>query len=217
MEKTGAVVSHWHTLIDDFNTPALDFYTGVAEAVKVREVPDVSFDRVLHKEGGFASANREYLRVRRGGLIFDVCAAPYGKSFFFSWWLVRTGPKHPLLYLVGFFLAVFFIPPILAAPFGFAGIVMYPMMILLTLAGLAWLARRGVFGPEEHILLVPIIGWLYEKLFHPVTYYALDTALMFQESIHRAVTETIGALLDAQGLRALSEEAKRPTIRDLTG
>lgn len=132
-------------------------------------------------------------------------------------WLVRTGPKHPLLYLVGFFAALFIFPPLLSAPFAFAAFLAYPFMILLTVVGLVALARRGVFGPEEHLLFVPVIGWVYGKLFHPATYYAHDTALMFQESIHRAVTDTIGGLLDAQGLRALSEEQKRPTIRDLMG
>lgn len=216
MDNSSTVVSHWHTLVDDFNTSSLDFYKVVGEAVNAREVPEVTFDRVLYREGGFATAKREYLRLRRGALVFDVCAAPYGTSFFFSWWLVRTGPKHPLLYLVGFCFALLFFPPILSAPFGFGAIVMYPVMILLTVVGLALLARRGVFGPEEHLLFVPAIGWIYEKLFHPVTYYALDTTLMFQDSVHRAVTDTIEGLLDAQGLQALSEEARRPTMRSLT-
>lgn len=216
MDSSSSVVSHWHTLIDDFNTSSVDFYASVVEAVKEREVPEVAFDRILHKEGGFTSAKREYLRLRRGSLVFDICGAPYGTSFFFSWWLIRTGPKHPLLYLVGFILALLIIPPILSAPFGFGAIVVYPVMILLTIVGLAIMARRGVFGSEEHILFVPVIGWIYEKLFHPVTYYALDTALMFQDSVHRAVTETIDGLLSAQGLKALSDEQQRPTMRSLT-
>jgi hypothetical protein len=43
--------------------------------------------RITWKEGGLLSAKREYLRVRRKEFVFDVCAAPFGKGFFFSWWL----------------------------------------------------------------------------------------------------------------------------------
>ena len=41
------------------------------------------------------SASREYLRIKHGDLVFDVCAAPFGKDFFISWWLYETtGPMR---------------------------------------------------------------------------------------------------------------------------
>lgn len=217
MARGGTVGSHWHTLIDGLNTSGLVFYEAVEEAVKAREVPDVGFSRVDFKEGGLASAKREYLRIERRNVAFDICAAPFGNSFFFSWWLVRLGPKHPFLYLLGFVLACFFGPLILSLPFrnscGYFFVL--PLMLIAVVAGLAFLARQEVFGPEEHILAIPILGWIYDKIFSPITYYSLDTALMFQESIRRAVNDVIDGLLSEQGLRALSEEQKRPTIRDL--
>ena len=36
------------------------------------------------------SASREYLRVQHKELVFDICAAPFGKDFFISWWLYET-------------------------------------------------------------------------------------------------------------------------------
>ena len=36
-----------------------------------------------------------------------------------------------------------------------------------------------------------MIGWVYERLFNPQTYYRYDTAMMFQESVRRAVNEVI--------------------------
>lgn len=216
MARGGSVVSNWHTLIDGFNTSGLDFYKAVEEAVKAREVPDAKFSKVDFKEGGFASAKREYLRIERSNVAFDICAAPYGNGFFFSWWLSRLGPEHPLLYLLGFIAACFFGPLILASPFGgLAYFLALPMMLVAVIVGLALLARQEVFGPEEHILAIPILGWIYEKIFNPITYYSLDTALMFQESVRRAVHEVIDGLLTEQGLRALSETQKKPTIREL--
>jgi hypothetical protein len=67
------------------------------------------------------------------------------------------------------------------------------------------------------VLSVPIVGWLYAIIFNPVTYYRLDTAMMFRDSIRYAVNEVIDGLLTGQGLRALTEDQKRPSIRDLAG
>lgn len=217
MARSGQVVSQWHSLVDEFSTSTLDFYQQVEEAIAAREVPETAFSRVTFKEGGLASAKREYLRVERGNVAFDIGAAPYGRGFFFSWWTVRLGPQHPVLYLVGFLLGVFFLPPILAYPFrgGCSYFFVLPMMFVGAIVGLGVMARNEVFGPEEDILQIPILGWVYNKLFSPITYYSLDTALMFQESVRRAVNEVIAGLLDEKGLRALTEEQLKPTVRDL--
>lgn len=50
------------------------------------------------------SAKREYLRVRRKEHLFDVCAAPFGTGFFFSWWLGES---------VGFFWQLILLIPFL--------------------------------------------------------------------------------------------------------
>ena len=227
MARGGAVVSHWHTLIDDFNTSTLEFYQAVEQAVMSREVPEVLFSRVEFKEGGFASANREYLRIERSNVAFDICGAPYGNGFFFSWWVSKVGPRYPLLYLIGFlFLAAVgssVLVTVLSLPFSFSDSMLAAFAVLLTgplavisvLVALAVLARKGVFGPEEHILAIPVLGWIYDKVFNPITFYSLDTALMFQESIRRAVHEVINGLIDEKGIRALTAEEQKPTIRDL--
>lgn len=214
-----AIISHWHHLIENFSASGLLFYERVEAAVRAREVPDVGFSRVEFKEGGLASAKREYLRIERRNVAFDICAAPYGNGFFFSWWLTRVGPKHPFLYLIGFLVIIFVAPPLISIPFrnscGYLFAV--PVAALAVIAGLAFLARQEAFGPEDHILAVPVLGWIYNTIFGPVTYYSLDTALMFQESVRRAVNEVIEGVLSARGLRVLTDEQKRPTIRDLAG
>lgn len=218
MAQGGGVISHWHTLMDGFNTSSLDFYNAVEEAVRAREVPDAKFSRVEFKEGGFASATRVYLRVERGRVAFDIGAAPYGKGFFFSWWMSKLGPEHPFLYLLGFAFAALIGTPLLAYPLrnscGYFFVL--PLSFVGVVVGLALLARNGAFGSEEDILAIPILGWLYEKIFSPITYHSMDTAVMFQESVRRAVNEVIDGLVSSQGLRALSEAQKTPTIRDLT-
>jgi len=61
---------------------------------------------------------------------------------------------------------------------------------------------------------IPVVGPLFERVFKPLTYYKIDTALMFQSGIHAAVLEVIDGLTKAKGLRALSELERKPVLRD---
>ena len=229
MPRSGPVLSHWHALIDDFSTSALDFYRAAEDAVKSCEIPDATFSRVEFKEGSVVSAKREYLRIERGNTAFDICAAPFGKGYFFSWWLIRLGPAHPWLWVLAV-LGAFLVWTLMllsslsqmvtgsllgqqtgAGCFFIVLLFGFPAAIF----GIGWSIREGYIFDEEQVLALPLIGWLYERLFSPQTYYRFDTALMFQESVRRAVNEVIDELLTDQGLRALTEEQKKPTLRDL--
>ncbi len=53
-------------------------------------MPNIKMEPVTHKEGGLLSSSRQYFRIKNKDLVFDVCAAPYGKGFFISWWLYET-------------------------------------------------------------------------------------------------------------------------------
>lgn len=225
------IISHWHALVDGFSTSSLDFYDAVEAVVRAREVPDATFSRVYFAEGTVVSAKREYLRVERGKLAFDICAAPYGTGFFFSWWLVRPGPRYPFLWPLAFFvLTTLWLLMLLsslsrsvtASAFGSSDggsgclFVMLLLGVPAVLFGIGWGIREGHFGVEsEDVLAIPVVGWLYERFFDPMTYYTSDTALMFQEAVARAVGEVIDSLLSAQGLRALTEDDRKPSIRDL--
>ena len=82
--KKADVLSHWYTLVPGFNTSAQEFYGTVEEELKARQVPGLQMSRVDFSEGGLLSDKRTYLRMARERLVFDVCAAPFGTSFFFS-------------------------------------------------------------------------------------------------------------------------------------
>jgi len=64
------------------------------------------------------------------------------------------------------------------------------------------LTERGL-SLTDAISVMPLFGTFYARFLRPVTYYSLDTATMFQESVRRAINEEIDALRTAQGLRAL--------------
>lgn len=82
------IVSNWNNLLESFQASPKQFYDSVADAVRRREIPDCKLSRVSLSEGGIFSSSREYLRVTRKDFKFDICASPFGKGFFVSWWLL---------------------------------------------------------------------------------------------------------------------------------
>ena len=212
--KNPEVISHWHLLMENFETSGMEFYAAVEEALKERSIPDIELSRVEWHEGGLATAGREYLRVQRSRLAFDVCAAPFGKGFFFSWWLARIPQKYGLLFLGLILLGSVIVYSILVQALGFV-LATIAMPILIGVLGI--LIRDGKIQAEEAILEIPLVGWVYERLFSPSTYYRLDTAMMFQESVRNAVMQVVGELRNEKGLRALSEAEAKPHLRELAG
>jgi hypothetical protein len=87
------ILSQWSTLIPFFNSSSNEFYDNLKKIVSTHEMPNIKMEPVTHKEGGLLSSSRQYFRVKNKALVFDVCAAPYGKGFFISWWLYETEGK----------------------------------------------------------------------------------------------------------------------------
>lgn len=212
------VLSRWHVLLEDFSTSTQDFYRAVQAAIVRRDPPDVSLSRVLFKEGGVGSAEREYLRVTRGRIVFDICSAPYGNGHFFSWWLVRVPPRFGLLIASVLVLGILLLWTLIMFAFaksgGCARTVLGSLVFLVGIPGLLYglgaLVQAGFLADEEWVLSVPYVGRLYTMLFNPNSYYRLDTAMMFRDTVRSAVNEVINGLREEKGLRALEGEALRP-------
>ena len=83
-KKQQDAIDHWYALIPGFNTSAKDFYAAIEKELKDRQVPGLDIFYVDFAEGGILSNKREYLRMTRERLVFDICAAPFGTSYFFS-------------------------------------------------------------------------------------------------------------------------------------
>lgn len=79
-------ISDWRVYYRDVHFSTQEYYGLVQETLSARQVPDLTFSREVFRQGWMFSAKREYLRVRKGPYVFDICAAPYGKGFFVSWW-----------------------------------------------------------------------------------------------------------------------------------
>lgn len=151
-------------------------------------------------------------------LAFDICAAPFGTGFFFSWWQTEVPPSNIFGCLVvlvalgaaGWLLRAMEVARAAAGAslslFQQAGIAFLVYLGALTLIGLA--IRSGFIFSEDAILDLPLVGPLYNFIFRPATYYKLDTIDMYQRAVHAAVLEVVDGLMSAKGLRALSPEAR---------
>jgi hypothetical protein len=155
------VISHWNQMIPGMQQSSQEFYQMVEGALASLKLKNIGMERINLSEGGIFSAKREYLQIRRDDQVFHICAAPYGPSFFISWWLgsVESG----LWALVG-----------------------------------NW----------------PVVGPLIQRFLKPLTYFKIDTALMFQSLTHGAVMEALDSLTAAKGIRQLSGDERKPIMRD---
>jgi hypothetical protein len=230
------VEAHWHKLIENFQTTSLGFYSAVEEALEARKIPGLKTSRVDWHEGGILSQRREYLRVTGERHTFDVCAAPFGTGFFFSSWLTPTPSSAVFAYTVAFTALTWLVSRVV-----YMGLRRYNLYWLFEYFHLTWLfyhnwtatvvvlipsvlvvmwavavaARRGVFAPERAMAALPIVGWIYRRMFLPETYYSTDTMLMFQSAVHSAMLEVINGLLAAKGLRALNDSEVKPVEKQL--
>ncbi|MDA2932945.1 zinc ribbon domain-containing protein [Acidobacteria bacterium AH-259-D05] len=208
------LLSHWGVLLQGLQISSMEFYVSVQRAIAGRGLPDTEMSHVKWPEGGIFSAKRVYLRVRRKDHVFDICGAPFGNGFFVSWWLGET-PTVSILYLLAMFLAISLLISLAIYAYDTWGLV---IAVLVTLAGLLvtfrLLARPAAETLDYYLLQLPWVGTLYERFFRPITYYRIDTALMFQAAVDGAVKEVIDELTKAKGLRALSELERKPIMRD---
>lgn len=215
-KKVAFVLSHWHHPFDGLQESPQSFYKALEEGITKRAIPDGSVSRIEYREGGVFSAEREYLRVERQRLVFDVCAAPFGNGFFVSWWM---GEVRSFWATVAMVIILFVTNFIFAYSINKAGVGFGIIIGLMILFGLLWLSgyliREGIIeitlSPSE----IPLFGKVYDFVFKPVTYYRIDTTLMFEDTVHAAVLEAIDRMTGEKGYRSLTELERKPIHKDL--
>lgn len=210
-----AVLSHWYNLLEQFSMSSLDFYSSIEDCLKRREVPNIKTSRIDWSESGVFSAKREYLRVERGPYVFDVCGAPFGTGFFISYWLVRPQLTPWIVTLFLLMLSAGFVLMACTLVLGFLGPFIFPFAYPVLFWIFVQMMNNSREGWDDSIVAIPILGAIYERIFRPVTYYRIDTALMFQTAVHNAVLEAIDRVTEGKGVRALSELEKRPVMMSL--
>ena len=153
------VLDHWYAAVDGFQFATAEFYERIEAELKARKVPGLDMSRVEFSEGGLLSDKRQYLRLRRERLVFDICAAPFGTSYFFSFRFVLLPlgikPWELLILLIGLWITF-------SVATNIAGLLSSFLIFLLLIVGGIWFLRNavalGLKDIDATLLKTPIIG-----------------------------------------------------------
>jgi hypothetical protein len=223
-EKSKAdVIDHWYALVPGFNSTSKDFYEAVEKELKEREVPGLEIFHVDFAEGDVLSNKREYLRMTRERLVFDICAAPFGKAYFFSCRFAEI----PAIVNPWEFLALIFILCLVSCfglvvfsrIFGLLGLIMYPFLLVVALVAAIIIMRNaiamGLKDLDASLIKTPLLGPIYEAWFRKETYYRHDTRLMYCDTVNSVVKAKVEDTTGAKGIKLLRYMENCPLLNEL--
>lgn len=209
------VYDQWFSSADNFEFLTADFYRMIESELAARKVPGLKMSRVEFSEGGLLSDKREYLRLQRERLVFDICAAPFGTSYFFSFRFVELPlgikPLELIVLLVGLSLVialslkVFGVIAGTCLLFAFLGVSIYVMRNAIGL---------GLKDLDASLLRTPVIGVIYEVLFRKETYYRQDTRMMYLATVNGITKSLADEVTAAKGIK-LVRQYGAPSFGDL--
>jgi hypothetical protein len=213
--KKADVLSHWYTLVPGFNTSTQEFYGSVEEELKARQLPGLEMSRVDFSEGGILSDKRTYLRMSRERLVFDVCAAPFGTSYFFSCRFAELPLAVKLSELIFLVLAGALL---VGLSWYFLGFWTGSVALIAILCTLAYVLRNAVamgLGDLDAFLLKCPLGSTYQLWFRKETYYRQDTRLMYHDSVNDIVKAKVETVTCAKGVKLLNFSECDPILGEL--
>ena len=214
--KKADVQGHWYSLIPGFNTSTQEFYQSIEKELKDRQVPGLEIERVEFAEGGLLSSKREYLRMTRERLVFDVCAAPFGTAYFFSCRFAEIPAVIRLWQLIILF-AVFC--GSVAMAWKMAGVFLGSLLIISALAFATYVLRNavamGLRDLDASLVKSPLFGPIYELLIRKDSYYRQDTRIMYCDTINDVVKELAQEVTSANGATLVQFNEHSPVLRDL--
>jgi len=214
--KKADVLSHWYSVVDNFQCSSDEFYAEVEKELAARRVPGLAMSRIDFAEGGLLSDKRVYLRMLRERFVFDVCAAPFGRAYFFSlrsaeipakiapWQLVVTAIILSLL---------FYFPGRWLGPF------LGSFVVLVVLAVGAWVMRNaiglGLQDLDAMAIKSPLFGPIYERFLRKDTYYRHDTQTLYQHIVSEVVKKKVEEVTAAKGVKLIETHDYNPILGDL--
>ncbi len=210
------VIEHWYSPVDNFQFVTSDFYERIEKELATRKIPGLEMSRVDLSEGGLLSHKREYLRLKRERLVFDICAAPFGTSYFFSFRFVELPLGIKPLELMVFLIGCALVFGLLAK---FMGIVWGLIAFLAIIGGSIYVMRNaltlGIQNLDADLLKVPVIGPLYEILLRKETYHRQDTRLMYLSTVNSITEMLVEDVTAAKGIKLVKRYDRKPIHGEL--
>jgi hypothetical protein len=213
--KKADVLSHWYTPVPHFAIPTKDFYVAIENELKEQQVPGLDISHIEFSEGGIMSGKRQYLRMTRERLVFDICAAPFGINYFFSCRFAELPAKINfialMIFLFAFMAVVFFSLRVL----GSWSVIFWPLFLIGLIYTLRNAVSLGLNDLDAWLLKEPTFGPIYERFFRKETYYRQDTRLMYMTVVEGVVKKLVEQETAAQGIKLLKEYEYGPILGEL--
>jgi hypothetical protein len=210
------VFDHWYTLVAGEHFSSAEFYERVEKELAAQKLPGLGVSRVDLSEGGPLSDKREYLRMQRERLRFDVCAAPVGVNYFFSYRFYAlpavVAPWEMFIFLLTLSTAFYL-------GSRFMGFFLGPVVLVALLLFLAWMMRSavglGLRDLDATLLRVPVVAPIYERYFRKDTYYRQDMRIAYGSIVSAIVRAEAERLTSANGVKLLRSLAYSPLFDGL--
>jgi hypothetical protein len=214
--KKADVIDHWYSLVPSFNTSTKEFYEAVEKELNDRKVPGLEMFHVDFAEGGLLSAKREYLRMTRERLVFDVCAAPFGTAYFFSCRFAEIPAVIQLWQLLVVLVGLLMIAGLI---FKVAGIILGIGILIVGFIAAIYLLRNavslGLKDLDATLIKSPVVGPIYENWFRKETYYRQDTRLMYRDTVNDVVKAKVEEATGAKGIKLIKFNDYNPILGEL--
>lgn len=215
-KKPADVITHWYALVPSFTISTKEFYEAVENELRERQAPGLDISRVDFAEGGLLSQKREYLRMTRERLVFDICAAPFGTGYFFS---CRFAEIPATVKLWELFLVLLAGLVIVGMTFKFAGWLLAPFILLVGFLALIYILRNavaiGLQDLDAALIKFPVVGPIYERWFRKETYYRHDTRLMYCDTVNTVVKAKVEETTGAKGIKLVRFNEYSPILSEL--
>ena len=191
--------------------------------MKEQQLPGLDLFHVEFSEGGILSAKREYLRMTRERLIFDVCAAPFGTSYFFSCRFAEIPAVVHLWQIIVLLIAFWICLPLSFALcikiFGGLAFFVWPIgwivFLILAIYTMRNAVSLGLKDLDAILIKSPVIGPIYERWIRKETYYREDTRIMYRETVDAVVKAKVEEVTGAKGIKLIRFNEYSPILGDL--
>jgi hypothetical protein len=214
--KKAEVLSHWFTVIDAASFSTEEFYREIERELVARKVPGLDLTRVNFREGGLLSDQRVYLRMLRERLVFDVCAAPFGRAYFFSLRFAEIPSEIKAWQVAVCLLLLALIGGAtvqglgMEKGLGLAGLILVGLVIFLRNV-----IALHLLNLDAALIRSPVVGPIYERFFRKETYYRHDTRLLYHEIVSEVVKKKVEEVTAAKGVRLLRTHEHSPILDGL--
>ncbi len=220
--KSPEVIKYEHGTYEDCECSPNEFYTSIEDELKVRQMPGLTIERIEHREGGLLSAKRQYLRLRRERLVFDVCLAPFGTYWFFSRRYSYIPSTLRLWELLLVLLLLAGVEGFYVSLFGLMfGSILFGSSLLAIGLLMQNLIVLGLNDLDAALIQIPVLGTLYEVCFRKETYQREDTRNAYITIIDAILQEKVKNLMDEKNAKLVDYTVatlpSHPSILNMIG